>query len=291
MISLLNKILRRCGINSRNILDQIYRHVDRKYLYATRNIRLIPSAEYRQSGNSSYAEWAYVIGVVQTLMNLHLKEKEDNSLLDVGCGSGLLAVAGEPFLGTEGRYVGVDVKQQNVDFCREHFPKNQFEFIFSEDSNAAYSPHQLQQPKGWELASESFDMVTALSVWTHLNEEDASFYLKEVSRVLKPDGRAIITCFLLDDVYEQSLEGRSHQLGRFHSSPQDRWIFDQPSYGSQFWFHPEWADVPENAIGFQPDGLEKLLSHSGLTIVEHHPGSWKEVPGILFQDVLILKKA
>jgi predicted SAM-dependent methyltransferase len=44
-------------------------------------------------------------------------------------------------------------------------------------------------------------LVTALSVWTHLNEADARFYFKEISRVLKPDGKAIVTFFLLDEQY------------------------------------------------------------------------------------------
>jgi len=32
-------------------------------------------------------------------MYVHLEKKENNVILDVGCGTGLLAIASEPFLG------------------------------------------------------------------------------------------------------------------------------------------------------------------------------------------------
>lgn len=133
-------------------------------------------------------------------------------------------------------------------------------------------------------------MTTALSVWTHLGEDDAVFYFNEISRVLKPNGKAIVTFFLLDETYRNSLETRSDQAGRFHQTSQDLWIFDQPSYGSDMWFHPEWAKIPENAIGVNEAGLERLVKNSGLKLIEHHQGNWKEVPGVFFQDVLIFQK-
>jgi hypothetical protein len=68
-------------------------------------------------------------------------------------------------------------------------------------------------------------------------------------------------------------------------------VFDQPSYGSDAWFHPKSADVPEAAIGVTEAGLARLLAASGLQLAERHPGNWKEVPGAYFQDVLIFRKA
>jgi hypothetical protein len=72
---------------------------------------------------------------------------------------------------------------------------------------------------------------------------------------------------------------------------QGQWVFDQPSYGSQMWFHPKWAHMPENAIGVTEAGLELLIESSELRLLEHHQGNWKEVPGIFFQDVLIFQKS
>ncbi len=273
------------------LLDQLYLAEDKKHIRRTRNIRLIPEADNRRGGKYSYAEWAHVIGIFQTLMYLQLNQADNNDILDVGCGTGLLGIASEPFLGHHGHYVGLDVMKRDIDFCRTQYPLPGFEFIHFDIHNRAYASSQRKKRVPWPLDSARFDLVTALSVWTHLNEDDALFYFKEVDRVLKPGSKAIITCFLLDAVYEESLATRSPEEGRYHMLPQDRWVFDQPSYGSKAWFHPQWTSVPEQAIGITKGGLNRLISESNLELVAHYHGNWKEVPGVFFQDVLVFEKA
>jgi len=283
--------LRRIGINLYHLLDSLYVPLDREHVRRTRNIRCIPNENNRRGGKYSYAEWAHVIGIFQTLMYLHLEKKENNVILDVGCGTGLLAIASEPFLGQKGKYIGIDVMKKDIDFCRSHYPSQGFEFIHFDINNPAYAPSQKNKGVPWPLESNSFDLLTALSVWTHLNKDDASYYFKEINRVLKPGGKAIITLFLLDEVYEESLSIRSKEAGRYHMTLQDKWVFDQPSYGSDAWFHPQWAKVPESAIGIANDGLNRLIAETGLKKIAFYQGNWKEVPGLFFQDVLILQKA
>lgn len=72
---------------------------------------------------------------------------------------------------------------------------------------------------------------------------------------------------------------------------QDTWIFNQSAYGSDGWFCPKWARVPETAIGITNAGLNRLISMAELELIEHYQGNWKEVPGAFFQDVLVLRKA
>ena len=133
-------------------------------------------------------------------------------------------------------------------------------------------------------------MVTALSVWTHLNQEDAIFYFCEVARVLKTEGIAVITFFYLDDIYEESLNKRSDNIGRYHSTNQLKWIFDKKAYNAFNWRTTEWSKVAEDAIGINEKGMKTLLEHSGLFITKYYPGNWKEVPGVYFQDIVVLKK-
>jgi SAM-dependent methyltransferase len=212
-----------------------------------------------------------------------------NTIVDVGCGTGLLGIAGEPMVSNGGRYIGLDVSSENIEFCRSHYPR-EFEFMLVEASNAMYAPDQSPQPRPWTLGNESADMVTALSVWTHLREEDALFYMKEVRRVLKPGRVAIVTAFVLDDGYEASLEHRSTAVGRYHMTVQDRWVFTEPAYGSSTCFAPAWATVPESAIGITREGFDDLVADAGLELVEFHPGNWREAPGLYFQDVAVLQR-
>jgi len=271
-------------------LDRLYLPLDRRLVRRSRNLQLLPPAGYRTGGKFSYAEWAHVVGVFQTLLCLHLEKQVDNLILDVGCGTGLMGIAAEPFLGEAGKYVGLDVIRHYRQFWTQHYRSPRFEFIHFDAHNAAYAGDQERQRPAWPLPSDQFDMVTALSVWTHLNEADATFYFNEVARVLKPGGKALITFFLLDVTYQRGVSQRSAQSSRYHMSPQDRWIFDRPAYDSDAWFCPRWAGIPEVAIGVTRPGLERLLASAGLVLLTPYPGNWKEAPGVFFQDALVFQK-
>ena len=134
--------LKALGMGPYVVLDSLYLPFDRAQIRRTRNIRLIPNILDRRGGKLSYAEWAHVIGIFQTLMYGHLRNREGNRILDVGCGTGLLAVASEPFLGQGGKYIGIDVMKKDVDFCRKHYPYASFEFVHFDVNNPAYAPAQ-----------------------------------------------------------------------------------------------------------------------------------------------------
>lgn len=244
----------------------------------------------RRGGKVSYAEWAHVIGIFQTVFYQTLTQKSDNQILDIGCGTGLLGIAAESFVSGKGKYTGIDVMKKDIAVCRQNFAgKSNYEFIHFDVANPMYASEQETELKPWPVESDSKDLVTALSVWTHLCEEDARFYFKEIARVLKPGAKAMITFFYLDENYTDSLAIRKNQKGRFHSSNQMKWIFDQAAYDSDHWFCPKWTNNPEEAIGIDKEALAILLKESGLKLVEYHAGNWKEKPGLYFQDVLIFE--
>jgi SAM-dependent methyltransferase len=104
--------------------------------------------------------------------------RQHATLIDVGCGSGRLAI---PLSKTHhGAYLGTDVVPDLLEFARESCrrPDWRFEVVDS-----------LRIPAG----DQSADMVCFFSVLTHLLHEQSYLYLEEAKRVLKPEGRIVFS--------------------------------------------------------------------------------------------------
>ena len=271
-------------------IDKAFLDIDKKDIRRTKNIRLIPDVKNRRGGKLSYGEWAHVIGIFQTVIYQTLENKTGNHILDIGCGTGLLGISAEPFTADGGTYTGIDVMTEDINFCKQHYNSANYNFIHLDVANPTYASDQSKILKPWPVADNSQDLVTALSVWTHLSEDDGIFYMKEIHRVLKKGGKAVITFFYLNKDYEKSLPKRTNHIGRFHNTNQQTWIFEVSAYGSKNWFTIPSAQTPEDAIGVTEDGINQLLTSTGLTLEQYLPGNWKETPGVFFQDILILKK-
>lgn len=91
-------------------------------------------------------------------------------ILDVGCGTG----ANLKMLAAYGKAEGVDISPQAVDFCRER----------GLDSVKLGAAEQLP------YESDSFELVTALDVIEHLDDDVAG--LREIRRVLRRDGHVLL---------------------------------------------------------------------------------------------------
>jgi SAM-dependent methyltransferase len=102
-----------------------------------------------------------------------------HTLVDVGCGSGRLAIALKDYLAPEGRLIGTDVVPELLDYARERTPSH-WEYRLVEDVSI---PCQ----------DESADVVSLFSVLTHLLQHESYCYLLEVRRVLRPGGRLVFS--------------------------------------------------------------------------------------------------
>lgn len=111
----------------------------------------------------------------------------EHSLVDVGCGSGRLAAALQPYL--TGRYWGIDILDTALDYARWRCPRDNFEF-------SRVTTPAIPVPEN------RADFVVFFSVFTHLLDEDIFKYLREARRVAKPTTK--IVCSFLD------LESEAH---------------------------------------------------------------------------------
>jgi len=289
-MSLLQRIQSKTARTLYGPLEGVFRSVERSQLSRGATLEHIPPSALRGGGlgTTTYGEWCYTIGIFQSLIFQNLPQRPVR-MLDVGCGVGRLYLAAKPYLTDADSYLGIDVSSEFIGICREQYKEPNVSFLHTEASNAYYAKDTQGGPQAWPMKDGSHNLVTALSVWTHLREEDWRFYLGEVGRVLAPGGRAVISFFILDDLYKP--EAKTSRTSRFYPQPEDKWIFDTSAYGSKEWLYPKWANVPEVAIAAPEGRLKEIAKASGLKIAHYYPGQWKDMPGFFFQDLVIFEKA
>ena len=106
----------------------------------------------------------------------HAPLAELESVLDFGCGCGRVTRWWNDF---HGAIAGSDVSGPAIDWCRANLPFGRFE------RNALAPPLVFED--------ESFDLVYALSVFTHLTADLQLAWRDEVRRVLRPGGLLLLT--------------------------------------------------------------------------------------------------
>lgn len=124
-------------------------------------------------------------------------------LLDAGCGCGRLARA---FVAdaTLGGYVGFDCMAASIAWCERYlapaFTAVRCDFHHVDARSGEYNPNgiRLAGDVTFPCPDGTMDVVVASSLFTHLLEDDAAQYLREIARVLRPSGTALVSIRALD---------------------------------------------------------------------------------------------
>jgi ubiquinone/menaquinone biosynthesis C-methylase UbiE len=106
------------------------------------------------------------------------------SVLDIGCGTGTLAISAKRVVGPEGRVAGIDASPQMIRRARRKAQKAGANVQFD---NAIVE--ELPFP------DQSFDAVLSTVMLHHLPEDARRECVREVRRVLKPGGRLLVVDF------------------------------------------------------------------------------------------------
>lgn len=210
---------------------------------------------------------------------IHLCQlKHNERILDVGCGVGRAAIPLTQYLTQSGSYEGFDIIPENIHWCKEKISSKfpHFQFQIADIFNSVYHPQgsTLGEKYQFPFPSASFDVVFLTSVFTHMLPAELENYLKEISRVLKPGGRCLITYFLLNS------ESLNHlKLGKSQIS----FEYDHGSYclTSQ--------SKPEAAVAYREEFITSLYHQYHLQIKNPiHYGKWYGNPqGVDYQDMII----
>ena len=101
----------------------------------------------------------------------------DASMLDFGCGPGVIAIMAAPHVG---KVTAVDVSRGVIAISKALDHPENVEFVANRRNDLAF------------IASESLDLVFSFVVLQHLKPEQVESFLKEFYRVLKPGGKAVL---------------------------------------------------------------------------------------------------
>lgn len=203
-------------------------------------------------------------------------------VLDVGCGTGRMAAALLEYLDSKGSYDGFDIVKSGIDWCASKITASnpRFRFVHADIFNKAYNPTGKARSENFRFPypDAHFDFVFLTSVFTHMLPAEVERYMKEIVRVLKPDGRCLITFFLLDaESRRLIIAGKTHQP--FSYDERGFWTTDR--------------DIPETAVAYDEFLTRRLFEKFGLQIAEPiRYGSWSgRLDFLSYQDIVVARKA
>ncbi|TKG95615.1 class I SAM-dependent methyltransferase [Puteibacter caeruleilacunae] len=214
------------------------------------------------------------------LLKDHLDLQSSDTVLDIGSGIGRTAVPLTKFLSEEARYEGFDVVEKGVKWCRNHISlkfKN-FNFTYVPLGNDLYNNSSTKATDfTFPYDDESFHKVFLFSVFTHMTIEEIAHYLREISRVMKADGKCLMTMFLYDEEKEDVTETVDG--------------FKFPYKGDGYRLMSDKVVSANIAVAEQL--LHEMVEKSGLQILNIVDGNWKiqeKNSNRYFQDIIVVGK-
>jgi SAM-dependent methyltransferase len=213
---------------------------------------LVPPIRLRNmvGGASVFMEMAEQFNLAfREVCNLQPYER----VLDVGCGAGRIAFPLATYLDKRGSYDGFDISKDAIRWCQKAYRKYpNFHFQVADIYNGQYNSTGKIQSINYKFpyGDASFDFVFLVSVFTHMLPPEVERYTSEISRVLKPSGRCLITYFILDPKLS-SYEGCDVNFK-----------FDKGGYRIMD------EQMPESAVAYPESTIRELYSKNKLTIIE-----------------------
>ena len=137
-----------------------------------------------------------------------------SALMDVGCGTGRLAIGIMSTLKDIRRYEGVDVSPTAVAWCVRHLTPAHphFRFTLVNVQNERYNPSGGAAAAAFRLPFDDggFDIIQLYSVFSHMRSPDVRAYLKEFARLLAPQGSVFLTAFVEEGVPDEEENPKSY---------------------------------------------------------------------------------
>jgi len=231
-----------------------------------------PRALHFVGGGDFRAIGAAFLGHFRALGGL----RPEHAVLDIGCGTGRMAVPLLGFLSPAGAYTGFDLTRAAIDWCAARITARnpRFRFVHADIYNLEYNPAGAADAAGYAFpcADASVDFAFATSVFTHIHGPETRNYLAQLARVLKPGGRALLTFFLKPQAAVPADRPQfAHRAG-------EGWTIDPVT--------------PERAIAYDETWLRAQAQAAGLAVDEPvRYGAWSgRADPFDYQDIVMLRR-
>ena len=151
------------------------------------------------------------------------------AVFDFGCGCGRVARQLIQQRPRPDRYLGIDVHRGMVEWCRKNLTPfaPSFEFVHHDVFSAGLNPDGKSDQAPFPAPADSFTLVQAFSIFTHLTQAQTVHYLREAARILRPDGVLHSTWFLFDKRDFPMMQDFQNALYINDVDPSNAVIFDR----------------------------------------------------------------
>lgn len=208
-----------------------------------------PPATFESYGNAQFRTFQQ-----------HLDIKANDSVLEIGCGVGRLAIPCAAVLKPGGSYLGIDIIRDSIDWCSANISRAypNFRFHFENVVSPLHNPAGLIDPAVTKipLPASSVDKIFLSSVFTHMFTDGVEHYLREFRRVLKPNGIILSTMFLLNEESEEAIK-----LGKTN------WTFPHRLQNDEF-CRVESLDSVEGAVAYKESDYLALIRRNGMDLLK-----------------------
>ena len=268
-------------LEARNMIYRITGAID--LLLGKRN-SLIPPVGLMYEGPQDYSHF---IKSGEDFLRYYIELcdlRPDETILDVGCGMGRKTIPLINYLDKNGRYEGIDINKRGINWCKKRISKKHpnFHFQLIDVFNKKYNPKSRIEASSYRFpfANEYFDFIVLGSVFTHMLSKDMENYFSEISRVLKQNGRCLITFFLLNEESSRLIADQKSSLTFNYEIEEYCLSID--------------LGTPEQAICYDETFILNLYDKYRLEIKEPiYYGLWCERDKKMltdYQDIIIAKK-
>jgi cyclopropane fatty-acyl-phospholipid synthase-like methyltransferase len=218
---------------------------------------ILPPVRLRLGGHNFEQDKDYLEGAAHDVRQLEQFAglKQDDHILDIGCGVGRLATGLAARFDGRVDYVGVDVDAGRIAWCRKHLGAEKVKFVAIDVANERYNPtgKKVDDRFALPLSDQAFDVIHLFSVFSHLEIDDTIGYLREFRRLLAPSGRVYLTAFIEDGVADMEI--------------------NPDGYGD---FPSEWSG-PLHCVRYDHTFFDGLVTDAGLRVL--HFGHQSEADG------------